>query len=157
MQMLQPYAPTLSPTSAAPRILHDNECNDMMESPTTPSSTSMPSSATTRLFGEIQSGDRECVLFPTYAMRNPQGNNKVTAERNDHHQYCPIQSADDTFVGVIDPSEWLIRTKGWALSHNISPAKQRIAMGKQYNSVFLVARVAYGNYGTLRLIIELNL
>ncbi|KAI7881314.1 hypothetical protein K492DRAFT_161709 [Lichtheimia hyalospora FSU 10163] len=100
MQTLQPYAPTLSPPSAAPRILHDNECNDMMESPTTTSSTSMPSSATTRLSGEIQSGDRECVLFPTYAMRNPQ-----------------------------DPSEWLIRTKGWALSHNISPAKQRIAMG----------------------------
>lgn len=54
----------------------------------------MPSSAATRLSGGIQSGDRECVLFPTYAMRNPQGNNKTTAERNDHHRYCRIQSAD---------------------------------------------------------------
>ncbi|KAJ8663490.1 hypothetical protein O0I10_000732 [Lichtheimia ornata] len=101
MQTLHPYAPTLSPPTTAPRPLLDNECNDMMDSPTTTtSSTSMPSSAATRLSGGIQSGDRECVLFPTYAMRNPQ-----------------------------DSSEWLIRTKGWALSHNISPAKQRIAMG----------------------------
>lgn len=79
MQTLHPYAPTLSPPAAIPRPLHDSECNDMMNSPT--SSTSMPSSATTRPGGEIQSGDRECILFPTYAMRNPQGNNKVTAER----------------------------------------------------------------------------
>ncbi|ORZ23242.1 hypothetical protein BCR42DRAFT_487246 [Absidia repens] len=39
---------------------------------------------------------RECILFPTYAHRNPQ-----------------------------DPSEWVIRTRGWALSHNRSGAKQK--------------------------------
>ncbi|ORZ15344.1 hypothetical protein BCR42DRAFT_452193 [Absidia repens] len=39
---------------------------------------------------------RECLLFPTYAFRNPK-----------------------------DPSEWVIRTRGWALSHNRSGAKQK--------------------------------
>ncbi|KAI8881597.1 hypothetical protein K501DRAFT_324396 [Backusella circina FSU 941] len=44
--------------------------------------------------------DRECVLFPTYAKRNPR-----------------------------DYTEWIVRTKGWALSHNCSTAKQKMMMG----------------------------
>ncbi|SAM06397.1 hypothetical protein [Absidia glauca] len=39
---------------------------------------------------------RECLLFPTYAYRNPK-----------------------------QPTEWVIRTRGWALSHNRSNTKQK--------------------------------
>ncbi|CAO3591347.1 unnamed protein product [Absidia cylindrospora] len=56
---------------------------------------SSPSSILTQQ--EDKAMTRECILFPTYAYRNPQ-----------------------------DPSEWVIRTRGWALSHNRSGAKQKI-------------------------------
>jgi hypothetical protein len=30
----------------------------------------------------------------------------------------------------IDPSIWIVRTKGWVLSHNSSSTKQKMMMGK---------------------------
>jgi hypothetical protein len=30
----------------------------------------------------------------------------------------------------IDPSKWIVQTKGWALSHNSSTTKQKMMMGK---------------------------
>lgn len=44
--------------------------------------------------------NREFLLFPTYAKRNPS-----------------------------DTSQWIVRAKGWALSHNSSTAKQKMMMG----------------------------
>ncbi|ORE21851.1 hypothetical protein BCV71DRAFT_260770 [Rhizopus microsporus] len=43
---------------------------------------------------------RECILFPTYAKRNPK-----------------------------NKDEWIVKAKGWALSHNCSYAKQKVMMG----------------------------
>ncbi|OAD70868.1 hypothetical protein PHYBLDRAFT_64058 [Phycomyces blakesleeanus NRRL 1555(-)] len=43
---------------------------------------------------------KECILFPTYAMQSP-----------------------------TDPSLWIIRVKAWALSHKTSGTKQRLMMG----------------------------
>lgn len=54
----------------------------------------LPSSSASQQ--DDKSMTRECLLFPTYAFRNPK-----------------------------DPSEWVIRTRGWALSHNRSGAKQK--------------------------------
>ncbi|KAI8971892.1 hypothetical protein BDF20DRAFT_887072 [Mycotypha africana] len=43
--------------------------------------------------------NRECILFPTYASRDPK-----------------------------DPSKWITKVRGWALSHNCSTAKQKMMM-----------------------------
>ncbi|KAI9496204.1 hypothetical protein BDB00DRAFT_809495 [Zychaea mexicana] len=37
------------------------------------------------------------------------------------------------YILLLDPSEWIVQTKGWALSHNISVAKQKVAMGVTKN------------------------
>jgi hypothetical protein len=34
----------------------------------------------------------------------------------------------------LDPSHWIVKTKGWALSHNSSTAKQKMMMGNYYIS-----------------------
>ncbi|KAL9559716.1 hypothetical protein MBANPS3_000286 [Mucor bainieri] len=64
--------------------------------------TATPLSNTTTLDDTIlfEKMNRECILFPTYAKRDPQ-----------------------------DPSRWIVKTKGWALSHNSSTAKQKMMMG----------------------------
>ncbi|GAN01316.1 hypothetical protein MAM1_0006d00749 [Mucor ambiguus] len=64
--------------------------------------TATPLSNTTTLDDTIlfEKMNRECILFPTYAKRDPQ-----------------------------DPSQWIVKTKGWALSHNSSTAKQKMMMG----------------------------
>ncbi|KAK4517114.1 uncharacterized protein ATC70_000444 [Mucor velutinosus] len=64
--------------------------------------TTTPLSNTTTLDDTIlfEKMNRECILFPTYAKRDPQ-----------------------------DPSQWIVKTKGWALSHNSSIAKQKMMMG----------------------------
>ncbi|KAI8067121.1 hypothetical protein BC940DRAFT_301349 [Gongronella butleri] len=63
---------------------------------------SYPSSKTTMTDAADPSpkSRRECVLFPTYAYRNPQA-----------------------------PSEWIIRVRGWAVSHTPSKTKQKLMTG----------------------------
>ncbi|CAO3630770.1 unnamed protein product [Mucor hiemalis] len=70
--------------------------------PTTPNSY-FEKSSPTYLFEDDNiplDTNREFLLFPTYAKRNPS-----------------------------DASQWIVRAKGWALSHNSSTAKQKMMMG----------------------------
>lgn len=62
--------------------------------------------------------NKECILFPTYAKRNP--NSKKIGK----FIYLFL------FIFCIDKNEWIVKAKGWALSHNCSFAKQKVVMGK---------------------------
>ncbi|CAO3593023.1 unnamed protein product [Absidia cylindrospora] len=79
-------------------IQHDQQQQHLSDYFTYASATAMNIPGASRYTSqqEDKSMTRECLLFPTYAFRNPK-----------------------------DPSEWVIRTRGWALSHNRSGAKRK--------------------------------
>ncbi|KAI8644497.1 hypothetical protein BD408DRAFT_441698 [Parasitella parasitica] len=83
-------------------MARDNTPNSLVRNMSRDAMTTTPLSNTTTLDDTIlfEKMNRECILFPTYAKRDPK-----------------------------DPSKWIIKTKGWALSHNSSTAKQKMMMG----------------------------
>ncbi|SAM04444.1 hypothetical protein [Absidia glauca] len=86
---------TATTTTATKPTLHAKQHSDYFTSAMSGSDTGLAGS-TLQVQQDSKAMTRECLLFPTYAYRNPQ-----------------------------DPSGWVIRTRGWALSHNRSGAKQK--------------------------------
>lgn len=62
---------------------------------------------------------RECILFPTYAFRDPSSKPMLSMP--------PAMAPTNT---VIESDRWIVRTKGWALSMKKPGPKQRVLKGK---------------------------
>ncbi|KAL9552655.1 hypothetical protein MBANPS3_003660 [Mucor bainieri] len=63
--------------------------------------------------------NRECILFPTYAFRDP------SSKRPSVYTACNGHALTNS----VDNDQWIVRTKGWALSMKKPGPKQRVLKG----------------------------